>query len=157
MKKPAKKTEDFLDLMTNWQGLENRTIEEASDLSATTDNPLIKAIAGIIKRESQKHCFIQQTIIESTTKEAAHMSPDDLKILSAYLNKHLEAENKVLGLAEEALQKSEVFITRYLLSYLVADKRKHLFLIDQLDDELKTASIPTSASSKLKSSGEKAA
>ncbi len=61
--------------------------------------------------------------------------------MSDMLNKHMEAEAESLRLAHTALAKSELFFTRFLLSYLIADKEKHRALIDELN-EFKGAMTP---------------
>jgi hypothetical protein len=87
-------------------------------------------------------------IVDSVKKEAVHLSPDELQNLSGHLNKHVESEEKALSLAKEAFERSELAIPRYLLSYLIADLKKQNSLLRRFDDELKTASIPTSGTSK---------
>ncbi len=112
-----------------------------------TKNPIIKMTMELIKKDSEKHKIVQQMIIDSLTKQAIHIDPDELNALSDMLNKHMEAEAESMCLADEALNKSELFTTRYLLSYLIADECKHHGLMNQLND-LKRATIPTSTSAR---------
>jgi hypothetical protein len=83
---------------------------------------------------------MQQTLIDSLTKKPLLLTPDDLASLSDGLNKHLAAEAKTLELADQALQNSELFVTRYILSYLIADEQKHHALLAKLN-ELKRATV----------------
>ncbi|MCX7794278.1 MAG: hypothetical protein N2257_07760 [Thermodesulfovibrionales bacterium] len=147
MKKPVEKSDDFLDLIKRWQTLEDKTIAIAEDIIKKTDNSFIRTIMELIKYDSEKHKAIQQMIIDNITKEAIHISPDELNTLSDILNTHMEAEAESLRLAEDAYRGSELFITRFLLSYLIADEAKHHGLLIQFDD-LKRASIPTSVSAR---------
>ena len=140
MKKPVENSEEFLTLIKEWQALEDRTITSAEELMGKTNNPLVKMTMEMIKHDSEKHRVMQQMIIDSITKETIHLSPDELAPLSDMLNKHLEAEAKSLSLADAALERSELFITRYILSYLIADETKHHSLINKLN-ELKRATI----------------
>lgn len=140
MKRPVEESEEFLNLIREWQALEDKTIESAEELLNKTNNPLVKMTMEMIKHDSQKHKVMQQMLIDSITKEAIHLSPDELAPLSDLLNRHLEAEAKSLSLADAALEKSELFIARYILSYLIADETKHHSLINKLN-ELKRATI----------------
>ena len=96
-----------------------------------------------IKHDSEKHKLIQQMIIDSITKEAISISPDELSEMSDMLNNHMEAEAESLCLTDAAFAKSELFFTRFLFSYRIADEAKHHGLINELND-LKRETIPTS-------------
>lgn len=143
MKNPIENSEEFLSLLTEWQKLEDKTILSANEVLKKTDNPLVRMTMEIIKHDSEKHKIIQQMIRDAATKETFHLNPDELESLSDILNRHMETEEESLALAEEAYGKSELFTTRYLLSYLIADETKHHSMIKQLD-ELKKASISSS-------------
>jgi len=147
MKKPAENSEEFLKLIKDWQALEDKTINIAAEMMGKTKNPLVQMTMELIKHDSEKHKLVQQMIIDSLSKDALHISPDELETLSDILNRHTEAEMKSLCLADEAYEKSELFATRFLLSYLIADETKHHGLLNQLND-LKRASISTSTSSR---------
>ena len=105
-----------------------------------TKNPLVKMTMEIIKSDSQKHKAMQQMLLDSITKEAVHLSPDELALISDSLNKHMAAEQKSLELADEALKSSELFITRYILQMLISDETKHHNMLGNLN-ELKRKTI----------------
>jgi len=148
MQKPAEKSQEFLDLMVDWQAVEAEMVEYADKEAPGAKNPLINAMLRALKLEAEKHCAIEQIIIELVKKEAVHLAPEELAALSAHINRFLDNEGKVLSLAEGALAKSEVFMPRYLLSYLVNETKKEMGLLREFDNELKTAHIATSVSSK---------
>lgn len=139
-KKPAELSSQFLKIMREWQKLENATIKFSLDMLRRTKNPLIRMTMEMIKNDSQKHKAMQQMLIDSLTKEALHINPDELAVLSDGLNKHIAAEAKSLELADEALKNSELFITRYILSLLIADETKHHNMLGKLN-ELKRATV----------------
>ena len=139
-KKPMELSSRFLKIMREWQKLENATIKFSLDMLRRTKNPLIRMTMEMIKNDSQKHKVMQQMLIDSLTKEALHLSPEELAVLSDGLNKHIAAEAKSLELADEALKNSELFITRYILSLLIADETKHHNLLGKLN-ELKRATV----------------
>ncbi len=139
-KKPAELSNNFLKIIKEWQKLEDSTIKFSSDMLKKSKNPLIRMTMEMIKNDSQKHKVMQQMLIDSLTKEALHLSPEELAMLSDGLNKHIAAEAKSLELADEALKNSELFITRYILSLLIADETKHHNLLGKLN-ELKRATV----------------
>lgn len=133
-RKPVEKSEKFLKLLKDWQALEDDTISYANDMMKKSKNPLVRMSMEIIKNDSQKHKVMQQMLIDSLTKEAVHLGIDELAELSEGLNRHMAAEARSLELADEALGGSELFITRYILSMLVADETKHHRMLTNLND-----------------------
>jgi len=148
MKKSTGNSGDLLDLMVEWQDTETGNILYVKEELPKTKNPLTKTMLKVIKLEAEKNSLIQQMIVESIRKEAVHLSPEELGTLSGHLNRYIEAEEKVLSHAESALKKNETLVPLSLLTYLIADLNQQNCLLRQFDDELKNASIPTSATSK---------
>jgi rubrerythrin len=138
--KPVERSREFLSIIKEWQRLEDETIRFSEEMLKKTKNKLIQMTMEMIKSDSQKHKAMQQMLIDSVTKEPFILSPDDLNALGTGLNKHITAEAKSLELAEEALNNSELFVTRYVLSYLIADEHKHHNLLSRLED-LKRATV----------------
>ena len=130
----------FLNSTASPEFLIDSTIKFSDDMMKKTSNKLVKMTMEMIKHDSQKHKVMQQMLIDSITKEPFILSPDDLAALSDGLNKHLAAEAKSLELADAALKNSELFVTRYVLSYLLADEQKHHNLLGKLN-ELKRAIV----------------
>lgn len=149
MEKPAEKSEEFLNLMVDWQALETEEIEHANERILKEKNPFTKTLLHILRFEAEKHCAVQQMIIDSVEKEAVKLSPDELAEFSDIINRRLEASEKILSRALAVSAKSELIIPHYLLSYLISEARTENELLKKLDDELKTAQIPTSATSKI--------
>jgi hypothetical protein len=87
-------------------------------------------------------------IVESIKKEAVHLSPEELGTISGHLNRYIEIEEKVLSHAEEAATKHESLVPLSLLTFLISELKQQNCTLRQFDDELKNASIPTSATSK---------
>jgi rubrerythrin len=140
IRKPVELQDKFLKVIKDWQKLEDDTIRYSEEMMKMTKNKLVRLTMEMIKHDSQKHKAMQQMLIDSVTKEPFILSPDDLNALGNGLNKHLAAEAKSLELADEALMNSELFATRYVLSYLIADEQKHHNLLAKLN-ELKRATV----------------
>ena len=139
-KRPIEASDKFLKIIRDWQALEDDTIRFSDDTMKKSKNPLVRMTMQVIKSDSQKHKAMQQMILDSLTKEAVHLTPDELSAISDNLNKHIAAEEKSLELADKALKNSELFITRYLLSMLIADETKHHKMLGDLN-ELKRKTI----------------
>jgi len=139
-KKSAEESAEFIDSLKEWLKLEDETIKHANSTMKKTKNKLVRMTMEMIKHDSEKHKAMQKMLIDSITKEPLVLTPDDLAALSDTLNKHLAAEAKSLELADAALNNSELFITRYILSYLIADEQKHHSLLAKLN-ELKRATV----------------
>lgn len=141
--KEVKATEfskEFSDMIKEMQGLEDETIKFSEDMWKITNNPLIQMTMDIIKHDSEKHKVMQQMILDSLSKESLHLMPEELGVLASVLEKHIDAESKSLKLAEKALDNCELFSTKYILSMLISDEKKHHGMLGQLS-ELKKATV----------------
>ncbi len=141
MKRPMETSEDFLKLIEEWQTLEDKTIASANELIGKAKNPLVEMVMEMIKQDSGKHKVMLKMIIDNLTREAAHLSPDELSALSSLLNKHLEVEAKSIALASDALKRSELAVTRHILSALLDDETTHHSRLHTLIEELKKSTI----------------
>jgi rubrerythrin len=139
-KRPTEASKAFLKIIQDWQFLEDDTIRFSEDMLKKSKNPLVRMTMEMIRSDSKKHKAMQQMLIDSITKEAVHLSPDELAAISDSLNKHIAAEQKSLELADEALKHSELFITRFILKMLIADETKHHNVLGDLN-ELKRKTI----------------
>jgi len=139
-KKSTEESAEFIDSMREWLRLEDETIRHANNTMKKSKNKLVKMTMEMIKHDSEKHKAMQKMLIDSIIKEPLVLTPDDLAALSDTLNKHLAAEARSLEIADAALNNSELFITRYILSYLIADEQKHHSLLAKLN-ELKRATV----------------
>ena len=139
-KTSSEDTDMLVAALEDWMALEDETIKQAEATLKKSKNKLVKMTMEMIKNDSQKHKAMQKLLADSLTKEALTLTPDDLIDLSDDLNKHLAAEAKTLEIADAALNKSKLFVTRYILSYLIADEQKHHALLAKLN-ELKRAAM----------------
>ena len=141
MKSPAETSEEFLSIIREWQALEEKTIASADELIRKGKNPLVSMTMEMIKHDSGKHKVMLQMILDNLKKEAVHLSPDELAPISALLNRHMEVEAKSIALANDALKKSELAMTRHILSALLDDETKHHSQLHTLNEELKKSTI----------------
>jgi len=130
----AEKKERFLADVDKWQKMESLSVKTCKEVQKRTENPLIKMIAEIIRRDSESHIDVLKLIKNSLTKEALHLTPDELMEIWDLVDGYHKIEQKSVEIAQEAIRDSRLFEIRYLLTYLLEDESKHLILLNHLDD-----------------------
>ena len=133
--------EEVVKNFKQWQVLENETISLSEDLQKKSDNPFVKLIMEVIKRDSEKHKIMQQFVIDSFTKEAIHLAPQELIPLAEVLEKHIKAEAKSMGLANSCIAGTKNFFASFVASSLISDELKHHEMLTMLD-QIKGAVYP---------------
>ena len=139
MKKAEENSEELASIIREWIELEDRTIASAEEVIRNANNPFVQMRMEMVKHDSGKHKVMLQWILDNLTREATHLTPDDVAPLSALLHKHLEVEARSIVLANSALKKSRLRVINYILSALLEDETMHHAQIIQLDDEVKKA------------------
>ena len=135
--------QDLIKAMKVWMDSENQTMKDAEYMKEEVDNPFVKMAMEMLIHDAEKHKIIQQIVIDSLTKEAVHLTPDEFAPLKEVLNRHIAEASESLMRVVSILDKRERRITRYLLSYLGADEAGHRELVGKLN-ELKLATIQMS-------------
>jgi len=139
---PIEMSGEFLNTIREWQKLEDETVRISGETMSKSDNPIVKMLMEMIRHDSEKHKVMLRLLEEGITKEQLHLSPDELSPLADMLHKHIEAESNSVRMAQQALEQSELFITRYVLTMLLADEAKHHRLLGDLNEiMLKRATI----------------
>jgi hypothetical protein len=122
--------------MENWQKIEEASIASVTEVIEKTDNPVIKIIMEIIKRDSEMHKRVQQLVVESLTGTTVEVSSDELVKVWDLIEKHIAIEDRVGDIAKMSLEATEgskgLLTQRYLLKYLMTDEAKHDSLLDDL-------------------------
>jgi len=125
--------EKLVELMKNWQLIEEKTIELTDKIIREAKNPLIKIVMEIINNDSKMHKKVQQFIIDSFTKQAVSLSPEELAEIWESVELHAAMEKKTIELGEESKKNCRSFVQLNLLSYLLEDERKHDRILGQLE------------------------
>ncbi len=129
------KHEKIVNTMQRWQKIENAAVTQTARIMEESDNQLIRLVMEIIQRDSNLHHRVQQTIIDSLTREAINVPVDDLSKVWDSIEKHIAIEKQTIALAKESLEALEgtrSVVQQYLLSYLLADEEKHDKLLADL-------------------------
>jgi hypothetical protein len=130
----AEKKERFLADLDKWQKMESLSAKTCAEVQKRTENTLIKMIAEIIRKDSESHIEVLKLIKDSLTKEAIHLTPDELVEIWDLIEGYHSIEHTSMDIAQEAIRDSRLFEIRFLLTYLLEDESKHLKLLNQLDD-----------------------
>ncbi|HMK50122.1 MAG TPA: ferritin-like domain-containing protein [Dissulfurispiraceae bacterium] len=135
---------ELLSLLRKWKGIEATTIKSCDSILKKAQNPIMKTLTTAIRNDSQKHAEILQLIIDSMTKTAYELSPDDLAGVAALLNKHIDIEQASIDMAEKAIEITRDSVSKQLLKLILEDEKKHKMMATRMS-ELKyriTAAIP---------------
>ncbi|MFC1730038.1 hypothetical protein ACFL6I_06845 [candidate division KSB1 bacterium] len=125
--------EQLVKLMKKWQKIEDESVEMSDDLMKQTKNPLVQIVLEILKNDSIMHKKVEQFIIDSITKKAVSLTPEELADIWDSIEKHDEAEREAIKLGEEALKNTKNFVHSTLLAYLLEEEKKHDRLLGQLE------------------------
>ncbi len=126
--------QQFLADLDEWLKVEAKTRKQCKDIQKKTENPLIRMIAEIIRRDSKTHIEVLNLIRQTLTEKAISLTPDELAQIWDLLDGHREFERRSVEMAERALRDSRIFVIRHLLTYMLEDESKHLKLLNQLED-----------------------
>ena len=133
-KSGPERTAHWIEVLRQWQGIERDAIETTSQIMEKTDNLLIRQIMEIIRNDSVQHHRVQQFIIDSMTRTAVTLSPDDLAEIWGQIEAHDELERQTIELAEELLEDSTEPVQQILLKYLLVDEQKHDSILGELEE-----------------------
>ena len=122
-----------VDVLRQWQGIERDAIETTAQIMEKTNNLLIRQIMEIIRNDSVQHHRVQQFIIDSMTKAAVTMTPEDLAEVWGQIEAHDELERQTIELAKELKEQTTEPMHVILLDYLLRDEEKHDTLLMDLD------------------------
>ena len=125
--------ENLVQLMKKWQKIEDETIKVTGKVIKETKNPMIKIINEIINNDSKMHKKVQQFIIDSYTKKAVTLQPEELADIWDGITKHVEMEKETIVLGEDARRNCKSFIQLNLLTYLLDEEKLHVRILEQLE------------------------
>lgn len=131
--KGQERTEKLINTLRQWQGIERHAIDTTSKIMEKTDNLLIRQIMEIIRNDSVQHHRVQQFIVDSLTKQPVSLTHEELAQIWDEIQAHDEVERKTIQLAEECKEECKFFVQRALLNYLLADEKKHDFILQELE------------------------
>lgn len=139
--KGPERVDEMVDALKKWQAIERKSMEQTAEIMESTGNAVIRMIMEIIRQDSMMHHRVQQFMIDSLTREAASLTPEELSEIWSKIEEHDEMEREVIRMAKELKEKAWSPIHKQLLDYLLTDEAKHDKLLEQLG-ELKKGMYP---------------
>jgi len=134
MAKGQERTEELIGALREWQAIERKAIDSCAEIMEKTDNLLIRQFMEIIRNDSVQHHRVQQFLIDSMTKEAVKLTPEELAQVWDEITAHDEVERKTIELAKKLKDDCTLFVQKSLLEYLIYDEEKHEHLLQRLED-----------------------
>lgn len=122
--------------MQKWMRIEDASVASTGRIMEQTENPFLRLVMDIIQCDSRVHHHVQDFIRGTLKHEAVSLTPEELALVWAAIEKHNEIEKKMVGLVEstlQALKGRKMIVQEYLLNYLVQDERKHAGMLDALE------------------------
>ena len=133
MSKSNEEIEQFVELIKNWQKIEDASILNSTDIIKNSDNPLIHLVMEIIRQDSVMHRRVQQLIIDNYNRKPLTLNSEEVKGIWDMVENHNQIEKKTIAMAEESLINIESPIVVYMLNYLLTDEKKHDMLLEELE------------------------
>ncbi|HSW64533.1 MAG TPA: hypothetical protein VLH56_14690 [Dissulfurispiraceae bacterium] len=123
---------ELLGLLRKWKGVEATTIKSCDAILKKSKNPILVILTTAIKNDSVKHQSIIQLIIDSMTKKAYELAPEDLAGVASLLNKHIALEQTSIEIATKSIEMSRDAITKQLLRMILDDEKKHKSMAEKM-------------------------
>jgi rubrerythrin len=132
--KGKKADQRLIEILRSWRTTETYTIKGCEKLLARSDNQLVKTIISAIRSDSEKHRDILQLILDSMTKQAIHLTPEEIADIASSIDRHISIEEKTIGYTEKAIGKATDPVMKQLLRYILDDEKKHERMLTQLSE-----------------------
>jgi len=132
MAKGPERVKKMVDELRRWQRIERQSVDQMADLMEATDNALVRQMAEIIRNDSVQHHRVQQFLIDTLTKEAPALSPEELATIWDKIEQHQKTEKDVVRIAKKLRSTSWLPVHKMILDYMLTDEEKHDKLLDQL-------------------------
>ncbi|ROL62157.1 hypothetical protein D9V86_02105 [Bacteroidetes/Chlorobi group bacterium ChocPot_Mid] len=126
------KNERLVQIMKQWQEVEDASIRSTTDILKKSSNPIVHIIMEIIRQDSAHHRKVQQMIIDHFEKETLKLTPEELVEFWDLVEEHDEIEKKTITLAKDALRETKAPLVAYLINYLLMDEKKHDDLLEEM-------------------------
>jgi bacterioferritin (cytochrome b1) len=123
---------ELLALLRKWKGIEASTIKSCDTIRRKSKNPIMTTLLMAIRNDSEKHAAILQLIIDSMTKMAYELTPDDMAGISSLVGKHIELEQESIDIAYKALEMTRDSVTRQFLKIILEDEKKHKMMATRM-------------------------
>ncbi len=129
--------ERIMATMKRWQKIEDEAVLSIGEILGTMGNPLPRAVFEIIQQDARNHRRVQEIIIQAGEKSGFQLTVEQLEELSKVVSRHIQVEERMIEAASESLKAIEgkkMILHEYLLKYLEQDEKKHMGLLQGLEN-----------------------
>ncbi len=126
--------EELVQVLREWQDLEDSGIRTLCKLRSQTKNRLLRQVMSIIMHDSSQHRRVQAILLDGLTKEAFSLTPEEVGEIWTGIEEHEKLERASIAKAHAARKSTRDPIVRFFLSYLLADEEKHHRMLEGLED-----------------------
>ena len=130
----AKKVENMIKVLRQWQEVERQAMTATAEITEKTESTLIRLIMDIIRHDSHMHHRVQQFLIDSVTKEATVVTREDVAAIWESIEEHDEVEKRTIAMAEKLKKDAWNPVHKLLLEYLLRSESLHDSLLEQLGE-----------------------
>lgn len=123
----------FTNILERWVKVEGQTIASANALIEKADSVLVRQVMRLILRDSEKHQELLGTLLEIANGTLT-ITPEELGEVDKLLLEHKQIEAESIILGQSALEQTNHFVIRQLLTYLLDDERKHLAMTENTEE-----------------------
>ena len=123
---------NLIEVLKDWQRIEDDAVRNTSKIIKKVGNPLIKIVMEIIRQDSAMHKRIQQMIIDNFEKGPISLDTNEINLFWELVEEHDKLEKKTIEMAEKAINETTSPLAKYLLKYLLVDEQKHNQLLEEI-------------------------
>ncbi len=137
----TKKLQDeLIGEMIEWQKMEHEAITQAGRVISKTQNPVIRMIMEIIRKDSQMHQHLQGFVVAHRLfQESPKVQEDSRDELRGMIVKNRQAVKQMIEIMDNvftAMNGQKTNLLKTILHYLRDDERKHFTLLQALENAL---------------------
>ncbi len=125
--------EKLIAILKRWQKAEDEAVQSTGEVIAEMENPMVKAVFEIIRRDAENHRKIQEILMQGQFQ----LTVEQLGEFSKVVKRHVDIEKRMIGAAQESfdiVKGKKWILHEYFLTYLFEDEKKHMVLLEGLED-----------------------
>ncbi len=128
--------EKLIATLKRWQKIEDESVLATAEVISQTDSPILRTVMEVIQRDSQNHRWVQGLLIQGHEKKGFRLTLEELAEMSKMVERHVAVEKRMMEAVNEALEMingKSLVIHEYFLRDLEADEKKHMAMLEGLE------------------------
>jgi rubrerythrin len=133
--------EGLAPLFRRYAELELKYAEELERLSQSVKHPVLSALFTAVASDSRKHSRMYAALAELAESVTPAISEEDLRTISATVERHIATEASMIGTAKELLERVEDVRAKLVLEAILRDEVDHHKLLRTIRDAIAKAEV----------------